>query len=78
MAHRHLIESVEPGSIADELGIERGDVLLSIDGQEIAARDDVSAIIDGHATGDVISITVARDGQMLTVSATLGEQTPNN
>lgn len=35
MAHRHLIESVEPGSIADELGIERGDVLLSIDGQEI-------------------------------------------
>ena len=33
MALRHLIESVEPVSFADVLGIVRGDVLLSIDGQ---------------------------------------------
>lgn len=33
--HRHRIQGVEPGSIADELGIEPGDMLLSIDGQEI-------------------------------------------
>ena len=31
----HLIKSVVSGSIADELGIEPGDRLLSIDGQEI-------------------------------------------
>ena len=30
MKHEHLIKSVDPGSIADELGIEAGDRLLSI------------------------------------------------
>ncbi len=35
MAHRHVIKSIEPGSIADELGIEKGDILVSINGQEV-------------------------------------------
>lgn len=33
--HEHIVKSVVPGSIADELGIGPGDKLLSIDGQEI-------------------------------------------
>ena len=33
--HEHIVKSVEPGSIADEMGIEPGDKLLSIDGHEI-------------------------------------------
>ena len=72
------IVDVSAGSGAAQAGLEPGDRIVSIDGAEVAARDDVSAIIDQHASGDTISITVARDGQMLTVSATLGEQTPNN
>ena len=35
MSHRHIICSVRPGSIAEEMGIEPGDCLLSVDGQEI-------------------------------------------
>ena len=33
--HTHRIAAVEAGSIADELGIEPGDLLLSVDGHEI-------------------------------------------
>lgn len=33
--HEHIIEDVRPGSIAEELGIEPGDILLEIDGQVI-------------------------------------------
>ena len=33
--HEHLISAVEDGSIAMEMGIEPGDKLLSINGQEI-------------------------------------------
>ena len=33
--HEHIVKSIMPGSIAEELGIEPGDKLLSIDGQEI-------------------------------------------
>ena len=35
MANEHKIRSVQPGSIAWEMGIEPGDRLLSVDGQEI-------------------------------------------
>ena len=33
--HEHIVKKVEAGSIAEELGIEPGDRLLAIDGQEI-------------------------------------------
>lgn len=33
--HEHIVKNVEAGSIAEELGIEPGDRLLAIDGQEI-------------------------------------------
>ena len=33
--HEHIIESVRPGSIAEELGIEPGDVLLEFDAKVI-------------------------------------------
>ena len=35
MKHKHLIKSVLPGSIAEELEIEAGDKLISINGSEI-------------------------------------------
>ncbi len=72
------VVDVTSGSAADAAGLKPGDRIVSIDGAEIASREDVSTIVEQHSAGDTISITVARDGQMLTVSATLGEQTPNN
>ncbi len=33
--HEHIVKNIVPGSIADELGIEAGDRLLSINGHEI-------------------------------------------
>lgn len=77
-AYGIYIVDVAAGSGAANAGLEPGDRIISIDGAEIASRDDVTSIVDQHTAGDTISITVARDGQMLTVSATLGEQTPNN
>ncbi len=77
-AYGIYIVDVAAGSGAANAGLEPGDRIISIDGAEIASRDDVTSIVDQHTAGDTISITVARNGQMLTVSATLGEQTPNN
>ena len=77
-AYGIYVVDVVSGSSADKAGLQPGDRIVSIDGSEIASRDDVTSIIDQHTAGDTISITVARDGQMVTVSATLGEQTPSN
>ena len=35
MKHEHIVKAVEPGSIAEEMGIESGDKLLSINDKEI-------------------------------------------
>ena len=35
MKHEHIVKEIEPGSIAEELGIEPGDKLISINDQEI-------------------------------------------
>ena len=35
MKHEHIVKKVEPGSIAEEMGIEPGDKLLSINDNEI-------------------------------------------
>ena len=45
-----------------------------IDATEIAQKDDLGTLIQQHTAGDTLSITVARDGQMQTVSLTLGEK----
>lgn len=33
--HEHIVKNIRPGSIAEEMGIEPGDKLISIDGKEI-------------------------------------------
>ena len=33
--YQHIVEKVEPGSIADEMEIEKGDILLEINGNKI-------------------------------------------
>ena len=66
-----------------ELGAYRGiiprtEAAYSIDGSEIAAKDDLGTLMQKHAAGDTLSFTVARGGQMQTVSVTLSEKTASN
>ena len=43
-----------------------------------ARKDDLGTLMQEHAAGDTLSITIARDGQMQTVNVTLGEKTASN
>ena len=45
----HLIKSVDPGSIAEELELEPGDVLLTIDGEEIEDIFDYDYMTDSES-----------------------------
>ena len=69
---------VVKGGPAEQAGLKAGDRIVSIDGTEIASKDDLGTLMQKHAAGDTLSITVARDGQMQTVSVTLGEKTASN
>lgn len=50
----HVIKSVDPGSIAEELELEAGDVLLTIDGEEIEDIFDYEYRINSEAITMVI------------------------
>ena len=77
-AYGVYVVDVVQGGPADKAGLKTGDRIVSIDGTEIAQKDDLGTLIQQHTAGDTLSITVARNGQMQTVSLTLGEKNASN
>ena len=77
-AYGVYVVDVVQGGPADKAGLKVGDRIVSIDGTEIAQKDDLGTLMQQHTAGDTLSITVARDGQMQTVSLTLGEKNASN
>ena len=77
-AYGVYVVDVVQGGPADKAGLKAGDRIVSIDGTEIAQKDDLGTLMQQHTAGDTLSITVARDGQMQTVSLTLGEKNGSN
>ena len=73
----YVVEVVKGGP-AEKAGLEAGDRIVSVDGTEIASKDDLGTLMQKHAAGDTLSITIAREGQMQTVNVTLGEKTASN
>ena len=73
----YVVEVVKGGP-AERAGLQSGDRIVSIDGTEIGTKDDLSALMQKHTAGDTLNITIARNGQMQTVSVTLGEKTASN
>ncbi|OJF11552.1 trypsin-like peptidase domain-containing protein [Couchioplanes caeruleus] len=68
-----LVGLVSPNSAAAKAGIERGDVIKSVNGKAINDSDDLVAIIQAGKVGDTVSITFTRNGQEQKVNATLAE-----
>ena len=77
-AYGVYVVDVVKGGPAEAGGLKAGDRIVSIDGTEIGTKDDLSSLMQTHSAGDVLSITVARQGQMQTVSVTLGEKNASN
>ena len=73
----YVVEVVKGGP-AEKAGLQAGDRIVSVDGTEIASKDDLGTLMQKHTAGDTLSITIAREGQMQTVNVTLGEKTASN
>lgn len=70
-----LIREVTPDSPAAKAGLQVGEIIVSIDGQELGPQTDLAEVIHSHKPGDSISLTVkqATDEQTHQVQVTLGE-----
>ena len=88
-----LIERVVPGGGAEKAGLKGGtqqrylgnqpimiggDLIVAIDGQQIADSQDINAVMDKHQAGDTVSVTVVRGRRQMTVKLVLGEAKTQN
>jgi len=68
-----VAEVVEDGPSADA-GIEPGDVITALDGQEISPKSSLLDLLFEHEPGDVVTVTAERNGAPQTFEVTLGER----
>lgn len=83
-----LIERVLPGGAAAKAGLRGGtqrayqgnipvmlggDLIVGFDGQEVANPQDLSAALNAHRSGDVVTLTIFRGQRRMEVKVTLGD-----
>jgi S1-C subfamily serine protease len=70
-----LVMDVNPGSGADDAGIQVNDVIVAVDGTPIASGNELRNMIGLKRPGEDVEIEIIRDDRRMTLTATLGEQT---
>ena len=65
------IVEVIKGSEAEKIGLERGDIIVTFNGETIKGPSDLVDIIDGIDEGEEVTLSVLRDGQKKSFTATL-------
>ena len=53
--------------------VELGDIIVSIDGDQVRNADDLARILDKHQLGDTVRVEVVRNGRRMTVPLRLTE-----
>jgi hypothetical protein len=57
------VERVEPGTIAQVLGIRRGDTIVELDGKPIYTTDDVRKTLQSRKSDEDVVVTLIGDGE---------------
>lgn len=68
------VETVDGGSPAAEAGVREGDVLVSVDGEEVERWDEFQMMMAERSPGDEVTLNVERDGRDLDLRLTLGDR----
>ena len=66
-----VVSDVHPGSPADEAGLKPGDLLLQLDDQLLLHPVQLARLVQEREPGSDATLTVERDGEALSLTATL-------
>ena len=68
------IAQATPNGPAADAGLQTGDVVVKVDGQDVTGANDVAAAIEDNKPGDKVAVTVRRGGSEQTIDVTLGQR----
>ena len=68
-----LVSDVGPDSPAAKAGVQRGDIILKLNGNEVAGRNDLSLRIAEMAPGTVAHLQIYRNGKTQELNVAVGE-----
>jgi S1-C subfamily serine protease len=76
-----IVLQVDPTSPAATAGLQEQDIITEIDGKKLVGDSDLAQALNDLKPGDVVTLTVLRNGQSQQIKATLGtppEATPTS
>ena len=67
------ITDITPGSYAEQVGLQEGDILISVDDTRIYEPSDLDTLLYGYAAGDTVTIIIYRGGYTMQADLVLEE-----
>jgi hypothetical protein len=71
-----MISKVIEDTPAWQAGLEVGDIITAVDGQEVTSGGSLAQTIRSREEGDQVSLEIWRDGRLESITATLDEHQP--
>jgi len=69
-----LVEDVEKGLPGDRAGLRPGDVIVGVDGKNVATMDELVKVISAREPGSRVKLSVLREGRPVVVTARLEDR----
>jgi S1-C subfamily serine protease len=74
--HGLFVSGVAPGSLAEEMGLRRGAVVVAIEGQNVDDQESYLRLLDQRKIGDKVSMKIIQNGQERLLNVVLQERRP--
>ena len=68
-----VVRNVEPGSPADQAGLQAGDVIVGVGGKKVTSPSDAASAIRGAAKEHAVAMRIIRNGQQAFVAVNLDQ-----
>jgi membrane-associated protease RseP (regulator of RpoE activity) len=69
-----LIASVDPAGPAAAAGVQRGDIVIEVDGEAVADRPEFLRAISDKGSGDTVRVVLTRGAARRTLAITVGDR----